>query len=269
MSRTPSGWPEPQGGESHEQHWQQGQYGQQGGQPQEQQQGHYGQQHWQQGQSGQQAGEQHWQQGQYGQQNWQHGGPQDGPRWGQPVERADLGGSPWQAPSYGATAPPWLSAYGQGGPRTAPRGSRVGAEVLDLFILGIPLMLLIFVPVLAISAAVGPSTGARSTGMTSGDVALFIALLGVWFWPAVAPAIYYGYFDGVRGATPGKRICGLRVVGIHTGAPIGFWRTVLRRLVLGLTSSAFLLGYFSILFDSSGQDRGWHDMVADSRVVQA
>lgn len=179
----------------------------------------------------------------------------------------EAAGSPWRAPSYDRVAPRWLSTYGQGGPVTAARGARISAALLDSIILTVSLTVLMVVSIVTVRSTFG-SSGAGTSSLPLGDALFGFTVVGALVLPMVAPLLYYGYFDG-RGGTPGKRICGLRLVGTATGEPIGFWRAVTRRILLQVAASVFLLGYLSILFDSSGQDRGWHDVAADSRVVQA
>jgi uncharacterized RDD family membrane protein YckC len=84
----------------------------------------------------------------------------------------------------------------------------------------------------------------------------------------VLQLLYHGYLVGVHGRTVGHLAAELRVVDVNTGLPIGFWRAVVRYLVLYFTGSLCYLGYFSPLFDPVRR-QGWHDMAARSVVIPA
>jgi uncharacterized RDD family membrane protein YckC len=77
-------------------------------------------------------------------------------------------------------------------------------------------------------------------------------------------ALYFIYFWGVRGATPGKRLFGLDVEAVDGSYPIGLPRAGAR--LLGYLLSAALLGggFLLILLDGSGL----HDRIAGTRVVR-
>jgi uncharacterized RDD family membrane protein YckC len=77
-------------------------------------------------------------------------------------------------------------------------------------------------------------------------------------------ALYFIYFWGVRGATPGKRLLGLAVEGTDGSFPIGLPRATAR--LLGYLLSGALLGggFLLILLDGNGL----HDRLAGTRVVR-
>jgi uncharacterized RDD family membrane protein YckC len=77
--------------------------------------------------------------------------------------------------------------------------------------------------------------------------------------------LYFTYFHGTTGQTPGKMIFGLQVIqstGEKMALGIGFLRWV------GYIISAifFYLGFFWIAFD--GKKQGWHDKIAGTIVVR-
>ena len=77
---------------------------------------------------------------------------------------------------------------------------------------------------------------------------------------------YFTYFEGgPAGAAPGKRMMGICVVDIGTGAPIGYWRAFVRYLGRAVSSLVFLLGYLWMLWDREKQC--WHDKFAGDVVV--
>ena len=130
----------------------------------------------------------------------------------------------------------------------ATRVQRIAAWVLDAFIAA-----LAFTPLNPIIWSSDPSP------------TLFFAL-----W---APAMILLFaclvlFDGgPRGATPGKRILGIRVADADTGGPIGYRRALVRRLGYYLGGLVLYLGWLWMLFDSRRQ--AWHDKLAGSVVVKA
>lgn len=199
----------------------------------------------------------------YGQPHYGHSsggsGPQDRPGYG---AFPPVGDNVWQQPQYGQV-PQWQADYGQGGfgqqMVTAPRWPRLGSHIIDALIVSIPSW--------AVMSLVGGLANNQSPSEFPG-LFLPMSLLVYVVFPILSYA-YYGYFGGIKGATIGQRAVGLKVVGDRTGEPIGFWWFVLRMFVLDITGSICLLGYLSIFFDSSGKDRGWHDLAGRSRVVRA
>ena len=69
-----------------------------------------------------------------------------------------------------------------------------------------------------------------------------------------------------KGKTIGKAALGLQVVSSTDGKPFGFWKMVFREcFVKSASGSVFGLGYIWILLDE--KNRGWHDKILDSYVV--
>lgn len=86
--------------------------------------------------------------------------------------------------------------------------------------------------------------------------------------PAIALALaYLTLFDGSeRGATPGKRIVGIRVADATNRGPIGYRRAAVRRLGYALGGLALGIGWLSLLIDPRRQT--WHDKLARSIVIR-
>jgi uncharacterized RDD family membrane protein YckC len=77
---------------------------------------------------------------------------------------------------------------------------------------------------------------------------------------------YFVYFEGgPRGAGPGKRALGIRVVDLETGHPIGYPRAFVRYVGRIVSTIVFFLGYFWMLWDP--QRQCWHDKFAHDVVV--
>jgi uncharacterized RDD family membrane protein YckC len=86
------------------------------------------------------------------------------------------------------------------------------------------------------------------------SLAVLAALLG---------ALYYVYFWGLRGATPGKRALGLVIVDESGHSPIGLGAATLRMLGYALSALPLCLGF--VLVPVTG--RGLHDRMAGTLVV--
>ena len=97
---------------------------------------------------------------------------------------------------------------------------------------------------------------------------------GVAFWPILVSlilgplmlalgAVYYVYHWGVKGATPGKRLLGLKVVAEDGSEPIGLSRATVRVLGYLLSGLTLGIGFLMIAFGGS-----LHDRLAGTRVVR-
>lgn len=90
-------------------------------------------------------------------------------------------------------------------------------------------------------------------------------------WPplfafVLAGALYHAFFEsGPRGATPGQRALGLRVVNAR-GSRIGPARALLRHAAGALSWLTLNLGHALAL--APPERRALHDIVSDTRVVQ-
>lgn len=79
--------------------------------------------------------------------------------------------------------------------------------------------------------------------------------------------------EGLRGATLGAWLLGLRTVDERTGSVPGIPRAFLRQLVAGLGVVACLVGNWVVVasgaWDSGPRRRGWHDKASGTAVVRA
>ena len=76
--------------------------------------------------------------------------------------------------------------------------------------------------------------------------------------PLIIGAYYVGLW-ALTGATVGKWLLGLRIVG-PDGNPPTIGRSVIRFIGYGLSAIVFFLGYIWVLFDE--ERRAWHDDLA-------
>jgi uncharacterized RDD family membrane protein YckC len=126
---------------------------------------------------------------------------------------------------------------------------RALAFAVDVGILAFPVG---FVLVLAGFRAGEPTEGNRLIGLT---ISLLLAL------------IYFAAFWCSKGqATPGQRLCGLRVVDSITQGRVSFGRAVARCLALWMGLGALLAGVLMVALND--RKRGWHDLIAGSNVVK-
>ena len=85
----------------------------------------------------------------------------------------------------------------------------------------------------------------------------------------ISQILYYVFFWGRRGATPGKKLLKLRVKikdTPHYGPGIGDGRAFVRLIGYALSSIPFLLGFLLIPFNA--EKRGLHDYIAGTIVVR-
>ena len=93
------------------------------------------------------------------------------------------------------------------------------------------------------------------------SIALSLSLLGL----AVGlGAVYFVYFWGVRGATPGKRLLGIAVESIDGSYPIGVSQACMRLLGYVLSGALLGIGFLMMAFGTTAL----HDRVAGTRVVR-
>jgi uncharacterized RDD family membrane protein YckC len=82
----------------------------------------------------------------------------------------------------------------------------------------------------------------------------------------VTPFYYIGFW-AMAGATPGKIMLGMRIVGANGRIDgIGFGRAILRFIGYFISSFFFYLGFIWIAIDD--ERRGWHDRIAGTHVIQ-
>lgn len=89
----------------------------------------------------------------------------------------------------------------------------------------------------------------------------------IWIYYLIAlflDMVYFTWFHGSVGRTPGKMLLGLRVVQA-AGGPMTFGLAFLRWTGYLISKLAVYLGFFWIAFDRRKQ--GWHDKIAGTIVV--
>ena len=130
---------------------------------------------------------------------------------------------------------------------------RVGAKIIDGIVLSaIQLQMLLLL---------GLSMGSSSEQSAAVVSVLISNLLSVGLQVA-----YTVFFLGKFAATPGKMVCGLKVVR-PTGERITYLRALGRWFAEILSSLIFLIGYIMAAFDA--EKRTLHDRICDTRVVRS
>jgi uncharacterized RDD family membrane protein YckC len=132
---------------------------------------------------------------------------------------------------------------------------RVGAAIVDGIILIVPSLLFSFI--------IGAITAPTSSDTVSPISGLLFAL---WYLFNIAlPLAYETYFIGKMGQTPGKMVCGIKVVR-SDGDPLTYLRAFGRHWAKYLSYMICNIGYIIVAFDD--EKRGLHDHICDTRVIR-
>ncbi|HET7137510.1 MAG TPA: RDD family protein [Gaiellaceae bacterium] len=78
--------------------------------------------------------------------------------------------------------------------------------------------------------------------------------------------VYYTYFHGTTGQTPGDAALGIKVLDIETREVIGYQRAFVRALVAIVSYLVVFLGFLWMLWDPRRQT--WHDKAAGTVPVR-
>jgi len=145
-----------------------------------------------------------------------------------------------------------------GEPQPAGFGSRFAAGLIDAAVVGVG-QLVVMAPALVY-------WWTRETPQSSADVGFWPILLSLGLVPLALAlgALYYIYYWGVKGATPGKRVLDLVVQGEDGSHPIGVPRASMRLLGYILSGALFGIGFLMIALGGSAL----HDRLAGTRVMR-
>lgn len=132
-----------------------------------------------------------------------------------------------------------------------------GAIIVSVFV-----VLMIIASLAFFSGALYSQNKDFLTGLSDpGSIPPFMIYL--WLFYIALTIIYFTYFHGATGRTPGKMILGLQVVS-DQGTPVSFG-TAFLRAVGYFVSNIFYLGFIWVAFDKRKQ--GWHDKIAGTVVI--
>lgn len=126
---------------------------------------------------------------------------------------------------------------------------RVAASIIDTIV-----TLIVTMPILL---AIYGGEYFASQEMVKGPAHFLIS----YVLPAVATIALWIVFGG----TPGKLVCGLRVVHAETGERLELWQGIVRYLGYFVSIIPIFLGFLWIAWDARKQ--GFHDKLARSLVV--
>lgn len=134
---------------------------------------------------------------------------------------------------------------------------RFGAKFIDGIVLGVADLALSFVVgyVLFHGNAASGAQNAASIGQAVASTMLQIALA----------VTYATFFIGRYAATPGKMVCGLKVVTAE-GDRVSYGRALGRYFAEILSGLVLCMGYIMAAFD--GEKRALHDRLCNTRVVR-
>ena len=90
-------------------------------------------------------------------------------------------------------------------------------------------------------------------------------LIAYIFMAALLHMLYFTYFHGTNGQTPGKMILGLQVVQ-STGEEMTLGIAFLRWVGYFASTVLFYIGFLWIAVD--GKKQGWHDKIAGTLVIR-
>ena len=134
---------------------------------------------------------------------------------------------------------------------------RVAATIIDNIILYFLAIILSTVGLIALGMGYG--------GIDLLNEDQIMQLFGpLYLFNVIITIVYYTYFHGATGQTPGKMVCKLKVVNIK-GETIGYPRAFLRWVGYIISSLVFCLGFLWVVWDKNKQ--GWHDKIARSYVI--
>lgn len=140
---------------------------------------------------------------------------------------------------------------------------RVGAMLVDQMILYSILLIFVLAGAMALRMNL---TFSQFQGIVTG----FREMSGIYFAvyygaTSLISMIYFTFFHGSSGQTPGKMIFGLRVVQ-KMGQDMTFGVAFLRWVGYLISGILLYLGFLWVAFD--GEKQGWHDKIAATVVIR-
>jgi uncharacterized RDD family membrane protein YckC len=131
---------------------------------------------------------------------------------------------------------------------------RVGAKLIDGVILGVVLVVPFLIYLFRMVAGGSPDPQQQIVAQVIFQLGYWIVMIG-----------FNTFFVGRFAATPGKMVCGLRVI-MADGSRVSYGRACGRSLADILSGIICNIGYIIAAFDD--QKRALHDHICDTRVVR-
>lgn len=138
---------------------------------------------------------------------------------------------------------------------------RVGAKLIDSIIVGlvvmVPMVILMFT---VMGGSFNPGAGNQPSN------GAMLALQALFQVGSVLVVVAYNtFFIAKYAATPGKMVCGLKVV-MSDGSPVSGWRAFGRAWADQLSAIICYIGYIIVAFDE--EKRALHDHICNTRVIR-
>jgi uncharacterized RDD family membrane protein YckC len=174
------------------------------------------------------------------------------------------------APPPSSASVGWESPNLESGPAPgieyAPHGGRLVAYIIDSFIIGLAVSVMLLVGFVALGTGLSIDTATNTVDLGAISAFQWFVFGFMTLLAMVIGLLYFPFFWARSGQTPGMRLFDLHVVQDRDGAPIG-WGTALLRLVgLWVAGVVFYLGYIWIFIDK--RHRGWQDLIAGTVVIK-
>lgn len=135
---------------------------------------------------------------------------------------------------------------------------RLGAFLIDNIVLYILAFILSIVGIIAL--------GLGSSGLDEfGEEDMYRLILPLYVFNTILTIVYYTYFHGSTGQTPGKMMCGLKVIRVN-GEPLGYGKAFLRWVGYMVSGFLFCLGFLWAGWDKNKQ--AWHDKIVGTYVIR-
>lgn len=140
---------------------------------------------------------------------------------------------------------------------------RVGAMIIDRIILYIIFVMFVMAAAAALTLNLSENQVSDLINDFSETAGLYLAIYIVM--TKSIDMVYFTYFHGAGGQTPGKIVFGVRVVALN-GDSISFGTAFLRWVGYIISAIFLLLGFIWVAFDPKKQ--GWHDKIAGTVVIR-
>jgi uncharacterized RDD family membrane protein YckC len=139
---------------------------------------------------------------------------------------------------------------------------RLFAYCIDKIILYLLSLILFLIGILALGLGGVSIERIAMTGVFPRGMGLFMIVY--IFTAIITGMVYFIWFHGAGGRTPGKMLFGLRVIQV-SGEKMTFGVAFLRCVGYIISGLFFCLGFVWIAFD--GRKQGWHDKIAATLVI--
>ncbi|MBN2516262.1 MAG: RDD family protein [Deltaproteobacteria bacterium] len=136
---------------------------------------------------------------------------------------------------------------------------RMIAFLIDKFVLSLISMILVFIASLFLGLGFPFDLSINISEVITGTF-----ILSYYGTTIFLNMVYFTYFHGTTGQTPGKKIIGLKVIQ-KTGDEMTLGLAFLRWVGYIVSGLVFNLGFLWVAFDRKKQ--GWHDKIASTYVI--